>query len=178
MSNRVRDVSIKVDSPYCLKALNDNIKKCGMTVIFRRQLWIREWQRKWNETAWILAWQHWLLGTLKADVQVGAWGQLIGKTLYRCFLKCLLLECSVLPNDPCESAARRLSGSSAMQGMEEGVQSFPHLEAQRGILENLSIYSMDIIFQSRSARLRTFQDFSGLLVSWDNSQSKQKCPIP
>ena len=43
------------------------------------------------------------------------------------------------------------SGSSAMQGMEEGVQSFPHLEAQRGILENLSIYSMDIIFQSRSA---------------------------
>lgn len=70
------------------------------------------------------------------------------------------------------------SGSSAMQGMEEGVQSFPHLEAQRGILENLSIYSMDIIFQSRSARLRTFQDFSGLLVSWDNSQSKQKCPIP
>ena len=114
MSHRVRDVSIKVDSPYCLKALNDNIKKCGMTVIFRRQLWIREWQRKWNETAWILAWQHWLLGTLKADVQVGAWGQLIGKTLYRCFLKCLLLECSVLPNDPCESA--RLGHSNAGDG--------------------------------------------------------------
>ena len=55
--------------------------------------------------------------------------------------------------------------------MEEGVQSFPHLEAQRGIPENLSIYSLDIIFQSRSAA-RLF------LVSWDNSQSKQKCPIP
>ena len=57
--------------------------------------------------------------------------------------------------------------------MEEGVQSFPHLEAQRGIPENLSIYSLDIIFQSRSAA-RLFL----LLVSWDNSQSKQKCPIP
>ena len=71
------------------------------------RLWI-SWVKKkmGNETAWILASA--LLGTFKADVQVGAWGQLIGKTLYRCFLKCLLLECSVLPNDPCESAARRL----------------------------------------------------------------------
>ena len=72
-----------------------------------QELWI-SWVKKkmGNETAWILASA--LLGTFKADVQVGAWGQLIGKTLYRCFLKCLLLECSVLPNDPCESAARRL----------------------------------------------------------------------
>ena len=69
----------------------------------------------------------------------------------------------------------------------EGVQSFPHLEAQHGAQTwPFSIYSLDIIFQRRSAAssiLRELQTglyasfVAVLIVSRDNRQSKPKTPF-
>lgn len=51
--------------------------------------------------------------------------------------------------------AKVRGSGTAMQGMEEGVQSFPHLEAQHGAAKTWPPIStcLDIIFQRRSVGL-------------------------